>query len=213
MQYSFTQVDKHLYRIQVDTDYTNFIPMLESAKWDKETSFIGDYLAVSNLRKHNTPKPLLEYKNFFANQTQFKDDLISTMFENEIFQQKNTEDRQTIMSKTEIISSWIKTPGQYTQGFVHTDRHTPYVHGLIYMIQGNDPNQSTWFAKYDDPQDVPDNLYPFETGIGIGWIVVATNRSWHRALNATDHARYCLKISLDPINSDFVDEYKRLFIK
>ena len=71
---------------------------------------------------------------------------------------------------------------------IHTDDRMHVVQGMIYFINGDDPDQSTvtYTTKAgDDPYRVP-------TGNGIGYFAANTNDSWHTGQNASNQDRYSL---------------------
>lgn len=122
---------------------------------------------------------------------------------------------EELADTTKLVSDWIRTPPKLFDHPFHVDSHTPYAHGMLFFNEVNDPNQSTWFIPWKDGCNLkrilqpPSHMFrpkwkevetrsnPVTNGFGCGWMLIATDYSWHRAVNLTDEPRYSLKLSLD----------------
>lgn len=108
-----------------------------------------------------------------------------------------------LLHRVDIKSDFVKVPAQYRDHPWHCDPKNLVVHGILYVDDHESTHdRGTWFdpdhGVWVDPSD-PD----FGKGVcrvpcvsGTGWVMINTDRSWHRAVNHSDHPRYCVKFGL-----------------
>lgn len=69
---------------------------------------------------------------------------------------------------------------------IHLDNRTLVAVGMCYFIDGDDPQQSTYFYTSKDK----DNELRIPTGFGKGWIAANMHDSWHDGFNRSEKDRY-----------------------
>lgn len=223
MKIAFTPVDHHLYEISVsdpDLDWHALLDDLKEMTWKMEPPADGNTaMAVYNSKQSVESQRVKKFREWFLT-TPVKEQLIDVLFTNQYFTNKFPALGQSwdpslyehltelypklVRQRTVLASYWIMTPPNFVNHKLHTDVHTPYAFGMIYIIPDDDPKQSTYFSYSDhviNSSDIPSiktaQLRRIPTGFGRGWLVLNSDQSYHKALNNTDFNRYCLKISLN----------------
>jgi hypothetical protein len=223
MKIEFTPVDHHLYEITVsdpDLDWHALLDDLKEMSWEMEPPANGNLaMAVYNSKQSVETPQVTQFREWFQTPA-VKEQLIDLLFTNHDFINKFPALGQSwdpslyehltelypklVRQQTTLASHWIMTPPDFVKHTLHTDVHTPYAFGMIYIIPDDDPKQSTYFT-YSDHVINSSNIHRINTaqlrriptGFGRGWLVVNGDQAYHKALNDTDLKRYCLKISLN----------------
>jgi hypothetical protein len=223
MKIEFTPVDHHLYEITIsdaDLDWTALHNDLKEMTWQMEPPADGNLgMAVYHAKNSIETPRVKQFREWFLT-TEFKNQLVDMLFTNQNFTSKfpalvqdwdpslyahlNELYPKMVRQQTMIASHWIMTPPKYVDHTLHTDVHTPYAFGMIYIIPDDDPMQSTYFTYSDhviNSSNVlkikTEQLRRIPTGFGRGWLVINGDQSYHKALNNTDLKRYSLKIALN----------------
>lgn len=75
---------------------------------------------------------------------------------------------------------------------IHCDMRRLVATGMIYLCDGNDPDQASAF--YDTPDRQSEQIV--ETGYGLGWVHSNNWNTWHDGWNRTDQIRYSILLAL-----------------
>jgi hypothetical protein len=193
---TFNPLDQHLFAITVNNmpySLEEVVDDLKNQDWEYHTAYDGlfdiEYCHPGTVKSHR----LQEIQDFLFG-SEFKTQWISQLTDNAIFRTQHPDmDLSRLHDNTDVGFDWARTPPNQNKAPLHNDDIRILSFGLIYLVQSDDPDQSTYFVKFDGSGEtrVP-------TGFGRGWVVVNTEKSDHRAFNNTDNYRYHLRFSLRP---------------
>ena len=197
MNITFTPVTDILYRLHCtdSQDWQHLRTLIEHEPWTTvavaPNSNFG--LAVDSVPARGVGNAELKSWCDSFESTSFKNILLDQLFANSSFHMTwGQPERRYFDNITTMTVNLVCTPANFINHPWHTDNRSQVAFGMIYLIDGDDFCQSTYFdtVSNQDRQRIP-------TGMGQGWFVVNHERARHRGNNATDHPRYCLKFSLD----------------
>jgi len=197
MNITFKPVTDILYQLHCtdSQDWQHLRTLVEHESWTTVTvapnSDFG--LVVDSVPAHTVSNTELKsWCSSFASGS-FKNLLLDQLFANPTFHMAwGQPERRYFDNITSMEVNLVRTPANFINHPWHIDNRSQVAFGMIYLIDGDDFCQSTYFdtVPNQDRQRIP-------TGMGQGWFVVNHERARHRGNNATDHPRYCLKFSLD----------------
>jgi hypothetical protein len=188
MQVQFQLQRPYIYTLKLDLPYTNeeIVHELKSEIWSPDEAGYNQNSFPTRYRLRAVTQPrLLEIEKYIEH-GDFKRQIIDTLW-GTAFPGHWGVDADRIDSMTFIYGIFTKDlPGYSIR--IHTDDRMHVVQGMIYFIDGDDPDQSTTVYSTqsgDNPCRIP-------TGHGIGYFAANTNDSWHTGHNASDQDRYSL---------------------
>ena len=196
MYITFNPLDQHLFEIAIhDMPYSleEIIDDLKNEAWEYQTANDGlfdiEYCHPGSVKSHK----LQDIQNFFFD-PEFKTQWISQLAGNAIFKiQRPGMDMSWLQENTDVGFDWGRTPPNQNKAPLHNDDINIISFGLIYLVKSDNPDQSTYFVKFNSSEEIR-----VPTGFGRGWIVVNTKKSDHRAFNNTDEHRYHFRFSIRP---------------
>jgi len=188
MQATFHAQRDYIYTLQLDMPWTNseLVNELEQEIWTPDEAGYGQNSFPTRFRVKTVQQPKLKQIEQYIEHGGFKQQVLATLW-NTRFPSLWGVDADRMDKMTFIYGMFTKDcPGYSIR--IHTDDRMHVVQGMIYFINGDDPDQSTvtYTTKAgDDPYRVP-------TGNGVGYFAANTNDSWHTGQNASNQDRYSL---------------------
>jgi hypothetical protein len=188
MRSTFTKQKDYLYTLQLDLPWTNaeIVQELKQETWDPDQAGYAQNSFPTRFRIRNVQQPKLKDIEQYVEHGGFKQQIIDTLWATN-FPSIWGVDADRMDRMTFIYAMFTKDcPGYSIR--IHTDDRMHVVQGMIYFIDGDDADQSTWSyttKNGDDPYRVP-------TGHGAGYFAANTNDSWHTGQNASTQDRYSL---------------------
>jgi hypothetical protein len=200
MNVKSTQIDQHLYEIQL-YDFRgpchDILPLLEQHQHWKLAAKLNvvpdDPGQIGNFQ-HVQPHPLLlQYQNEFL--AEIKDQLFDILLSNEIFVSMHREKtKDWMLQNVNLTCNFYVVYADYgIDHTMHIDRPLDknIALGLIYFVHETDPGRSTIFRDWNNQHNVV-----VTTGYQHGWLLVNGNRSLHQTCNTSKHNRYGMKFQI-----------------
>ena len=132
-------------------------------------------------------KSLVDY--FFT--VDFKNKIVDILYSEPLFAGYWAKSPNEMKSITKTICTPVlDKPGHNTA--MHLDSRMLVAAGMCYLINGDDPQQSTIFytdQHYNNPIRMP-------TGWGKGWLAANMHDSWHEGFNKSEINRYSILFGL-----------------
>ena len=193
MQSKFTKLRGSLYALQVDLpcDYSTIIQEFQGQPWAADEAGYGQ----NNFEtRYRLKEPQGELLNDIVTEVEhggFKQQLISTLYSDSYFPGYwgLTPEKMDQTTHLYALYTWDR-PGYSIR--IHTDDRMHVAQGMIYFINSDDSDQSTYSYTNQDgsnPLRVP-------TGYGCGFVNANLNDSWHTGKNSSNQERYSLMIGL-----------------
>jgi len=188
MQATFEQYRDYLYTLRLDLPWTNaeIVEELEKETWVPDQAGYGQNSFPTRFRVKNVQQPRLKQIEQYVEHGGFKQQILATLWTTGLPSLWGVDvDRMDKI--TFIYGIFTKDcPGYSIR--IHTDDRMHVLQGMIYFIDGDDPDQST--VSYTSKQG--DNPLRIPTGNGVGYFSANTNDSWHTGQNASNKDRYSL---------------------
>jgi len=123
--------------------------------------------------------------------SKFKDIVIDTLYSAPVFASQCSILPEDLRSITNTVCTPVQDrPGHITT--LHIDTSSLIAAGMCYLIDNDDPQQSTIF--YTDDQY--SNPLRMNTGWGHGWLAANMNKSWHEGFNKSNCNRHSILFGL-----------------
>lgn len=193
MQSKFTKLRGSLYQLTVNLpcNYDIIIQELKDQLWVADEAGYGQ----NNFEtRYRLKEPNGELLNSIVNDVEhgtFKQELIAALYLDPFFAGYwgLTPDKLYQTTHLYALYTWDR-PGYSIR--IHTDDRMHVAQGMIYFIDGDDPDQSTY--AYTDKDG--NNPLRVPTGYGQGFVNANLNDSWHTGKNSSTQERYSLMIGL-----------------
>jgi hypothetical protein len=188
MQANFELHHNYIYTLRLDLPWSNaeLVEDLEKETWIPDEAGYGQNSFPTRFRVRTVQQPRLKEIEQYVERGGFKQQILDTLWATN-FPSYWGVDAERMDKMTFIYGMFTKDcPGYSIR--IHTDDRMHVVQGMIYFIDGDDPDQST--ISYTSKEG--DNPFRIPTGNGIGYFGANTNDSWHTGQNASDKDRYSL---------------------
>jgi hypothetical protein len=96
-----------------------------------------------------------------------------------------------MFNNTSTFTTFVQDKPGYTTS-CHLDNRRIVITGMYYFIEGDDPNQSTYFYTSKDGA----NELRMPTGFNCGWLMGNLNSTWHLGFNRSNKDRYAILFGL-----------------
>jgi hypothetical protein len=203
MQIDHTQIDHHLYEIQL-YDFLNLsheiLSLLEQHQdwcFRTNTSVVPDNPCpgqIGNFEHAHAHPLLMQYLAQFIDKT--REQLFDILLGNKIFVSMHKEKTKEWMITNVILTcNFYVVLANYGIDYdMHVDGplDKTIALGLIYFVHENDPGRSTIFRDWSDRHNIV-----ISTGYRRGWLVVNSDRSLHQTCNTSKHNRYGMKFQIN----------------
>jgi len=100
-------------------------------------------------------------------------------------------DSKKMFNNTNTFATIVQDKPGYTTS-CHLDNRRIVITGMYYFIEGDDPNQSTYFYTSNNGE----NELRMTTGFNCGWLMGNLHSTWHRGFNRSDRDRYAILFGL-----------------
>jgi hypothetical protein len=193
MDISITPNRKHLFDLAVDTTLADSIHQeLQTQDWTQLPTW---YRSSEDLPRFISTNPASTISSNMLKYmvSDFKSALFDVLFADSNFHILwSNPDRTKFDDVTFVWARFVKDhPGYYTD--VHIESRQQVAFGQIFLVAGDDPDQSTYF--YTD--NSRSNPVRAGTGMGTGWCCVNHHESWHQGGNRSNQDRYFLQFSVN----------------
>ena len=193
MQTIFTKLRGSLYTLKVDLpcDYNTLVTELQDQPWVADEAGYGQNNFETRYRLREPQGELLNNIVRDLEHGTFKQELIAALYSDEFFPGYwgLTPEKMAETTHLYALYTWDR-PGYTIR--IHTDDRMHVAQGMIYFIDGDDPDQSTY--AYTDREGA--NPLRVPTGYGCGFLNANLNDSWHTGKNSSNKERYSLMIGL-----------------
>ena len=193
MQTEFNKLRGSLYQctVALPCDYNTLIAEFQGQPWEADKSGYGQNNFETRYRLREPRGELLNNLVREIEYDGFKQQLISTLYSDPSFSGYwgLTPEKMEETTNLYALYTWDR-PGYNIR--IHTDDRMHVAQGMIYFINGDDPDQITYSYTNKsgyDPLRVP-------TGYGYGFVNGNLNDSWHTGKNSSNQERYSLMIGL-----------------
>ena len=190
MKAVFYKQRQFVYSIDFETDLTNeqIQKGILSLDWAnaKTNSFKNRYV-IYDIPSDNPISKINEY----INSDIFKKDIVDLLYQDIDFVKCWQIDSEEMFNNTKTFSSFVCDKPGYTTG-CHLDNRRIVITGMYYFIEGDDPNQSTYFYTSEDCK----NELRMSTGFNRGWIMGNLHSTWHCGFNHSNKDRYSILFGL-----------------
>ena len=188
MQVNFHKLRDDVYSIKLELPYTNaeIVNELKVENWEEDVAGYGQNSFPTRYRLRQVTQPKLLEIEHYVEHGDFKQQIVDTLWKT-LFSGYWGVTAEKMMRITHIYGTFTKDlPGFNIR--IHTDDRMHVVQGMIYLIDGDDPNQSTYM--YSDKNG--NNSLRMQTGHGVGYFAANTNDSWHTGQNTSEVDRYSM---------------------
>ena len=193
----FQKLRNFVYQLQVDLPigYTEMVDLLRAETWPPDLIGYGQSNLAARYRLNNPVNSVLKQILDTVSNLDFKKSIIAKLY-SEVGNESDfpglwgiTPEKMADITFT--YAGYVKDqPGHMIR--VHTDDRMHVVQGMIYFIDGDNPDQATTF--YTTPNS--DNPLRIATGYGLGFMAANTNDGWHSGHNLSDQDRYSIIFGL-----------------
>ena len=188
MQIAFQKQRDFIYTLQLDLPWTNqeIVNELKKETWQPDQAGYSQNSFPTRFRVQNPRQPICQSIQQYVEQGNFKRTILDTLWATP-FPGIWGVDVDRMDRITFIYGIFTKDcPGYSIR--IHTDDRMHVLQGMIYFIEGDDPDQSTTtYTTFEG-----DNPLRIPTGSGAGYFAANTNYSWHTGQNASDQDRYSI---------------------
>jgi hypothetical protein len=188
MNVTFQKQRDFVYTLVLDLPWTNseIVSELDQEIWSPDEAGYSQSSFATRYRLRSVTQPTLKQIEAYVEHGDFKHQIIDTLWTTD-FPGHWGVDANRMDLMTFIYGLFTKDlPGYRIP--VHIDDRMHVIQGMIYFVDGDDPNQSTTVYSTKDK----DNPYRIPTGNGMGYFAANTNDSWHAGHNASDRVRYSM---------------------
>ena len=188
MQVTLQKQRDYVYTLKLDLPYSNsdIINSLKKETWTPDVAGYSQNSFPTRYRVLDSQQPVSRDIQYYVEKGNFKRTIIDTLWTTDFPAMWGVgADRMDNM--TFIYGIFTRDhPGYMIRP--HTDDRMHVVQGMIYFIDGDDPNQSTTVYS----TKLGENPYRIPTGSGSGYFAANTNDSWHAGQNASNQDRYSM---------------------
>lgn len=188
MQVTFQKQRNFIYTLKLELPWTNqeIVKELKKETWRLDQSGYSQKSFPTRFRVQEPQQPICQAIQQYVENGNFKRNIIDTLWSTP-FPSVWGVDADRMDSMTYIYGMFTKDCPGYSIG-IHTDDRMHVLQGMIYFIDGDDPDQST--VSYTTFEG--DNPLRIPTGSGLGYFAANTNYSWHTGQNASNQDRYSI---------------------
>jgi hypothetical protein len=188
MNVSFELQRNYIYTLKLDLPWTNdqIVTELTQEQWTPDEAGYAQNAFPTRFRLRTVTQPILRQIEQYVEHGSFKRDLIDLLWSTN-FPAVWGVDADRMDAMTFMYGIFTKDcPGYFIRP--HTDDRMHVLQGMIYFIDGDDPDQSTTtYTTFEG-----DNPLRIPTGSGVGYFAANTNTSWHAGQNASTLDRYSM---------------------
>jgi hypothetical protein len=193
----FHKLKNFVYQLEVDlpVDQATMTQLLASETWPPDQIGYGQSNLAARYRLNDPVNPVLKGILDSVTDDRFKKTIIDKLY-SEVGGEADFPGLWGISPEkmhaiTFTYAGYVKDqPGHLIR--IHTDDRMHVAQGMIYFINGDDPDQATTFyhsRKHDHPVRIV-------TGHGQGFLAANTNDGWHAGHNRSDQDRYSIIFGL-----------------
>ena len=189
----FQKLRDIVYQLDVDlpVSYTKLISLLSAETWPPDQIGYGQSNLQYRYRLPNPVNPVLNHILDNIAGPEFKQTIIDQLYKEPTFPGHWGISPEKMSALTVVYSGFVcDRPGHVIR--IHTDDRMHVTQGMIYFVNGDDPDQATTFytsQNQDDPLRIT-------TGYGTGFMAANTNNGFHSGHNASDQDRYSIIFGL-----------------
>jgi hypothetical protein len=169
--------------------------------WDQQLPGSTDTArwAVSSLYNYQASQVMLQKFCMWFNQPAVKRQLLELAMQDPIFQDFwSRPDLECFDAISSSYAFYVETPAEFEDHPWHTDSKNLVVQGMLYIINEESEKQGTWFTR--DSEVLRNESWAELTKISArpfgGWLLINSDRSYHRGLNYSSEPRYCIKFGI-----------------
>ena len=195
MEIQFNKLRDFVYAVNLDlpVDNQTIIDELRQQNWRPDQAAYGqsDFVGRYFLNWDDLTSESLKSLQSWSHSDQFRKTIIDQLYSEKLFGGHWSIGPEEMFRNTKSSGRFLKDLPGFTAG-LHIDNRLLVASGMIYFVNGDDPNQSTTFysnSRRDYPRRIP-------TGHGRGWIAANTHDSWHDGLNQSSQERYSMILSV-----------------
>jgi hypothetical protein len=199
MQISFQQTNMPgVYETHTGLDAVNLKQSLDREPGWRDQGGYGRW-QVYSLYEHEASDQHLQTTMAWFRTKQAKKQLIDLAVNDPVFcDQWSNPDADSLDRLTESYGYCVRTPAHFEDHPWHVDARNLMLQGMIYLVDHEYADQGTWFCR--DYRALNDSdgcdILKLEAKPAQGWILVNSDRSFHRGLNYTGSDRFCIKFGL-----------------
>ena len=189
----FHKLRNFVYQLEVDlpVGYAEMVDLLKSEEWPHDEIGYGQSDLAARYRLNDPDNPVLSQILGVISGNKFKQSIIDQLYREEYFPGMWGVSPEKMDAITFTYAGYVKDqPGHLIR--IHTDDRMHVVQGMIYFINGDDPDQATTFYTAKDHQ----NPMRITTGHGCGFMAANTNDGYHAGHNVSDQDRYSVIFGL-----------------
>jgi len=189
----FHKLRNFVYQLEVDlpVGYAEMVALLKAETWPHDKIGYGQSDLAARYRLNDPGNPVLKEILDTISGPDFKKAIIDQLYSEEYFPGKWGISPEKMSAITVVYAGYVKDqPGHLIR--IHTDDRMHVVQGMIYFIDGDDPDQATTFYTTKDHQ----NPMRITTGHGCGFMAANTNDGYHAGHNVSDQDRYSVIFGL-----------------
>ena len=186
-----------VYQLEVDlpVGYAEMVNLLKAETWPHDKIGYGQSDLAARYRLNDPVNPVLKQILDTISSSDFKKSIIAKLY-SEVGGESDFPglwgiSPEKMAAITFTYAGYVKDqPGHLIR--IHTDDRMHVVQGMIYFINGDDPDQATTFYTAKDHK----NPVRITTGHGQGFMAANTNDGWHAGHNVSDQDRYSVIFGL-----------------
>ena len=189
----FQKLRNFVYQLTVNlpVSYPDLIELLKAETWPPDQIGYGQSNLQYRHRLPNPVNPILDQILSDVSGAEFKQVIIDQLYKESVFSGMWGISPEKMSKITTVYSGFVcDRPGHMIR--IHTDDRMHVTQGMIYFVNGDDPDQATTF--YTTPNS--DNPLRITTGYGLGFMAANTNDGWHSGHNLSDQDRYSIIFGL-----------------
>ena len=190
MKAVFHKQRQFVYSIDFETDLTDeqIQEGILSLDWaNAETNSFKNRYEISYISNDNPISKINEYLNSDI----FKKYMIDLLYQDIDFVKCWQIGADTMFTNTKTFAGIVLDKPGYTTDY-HLDNRRIVITGMYYFINGDDPDQSTYFYTSHKKE----NELRITTGFNKGWIMGNVHSTWHRGFNRSNKDRYSILFGL-----------------
>ena len=185
-QFKFQRNYIYTLKLDLPASHDQILSELAQESWEADEAGYAQNAFPTRYRLRTVTQPALQQIEQYVEHGPFKRDIIDLLWTTS-FPSVWGVDATRMDSMTFVYGMFTKDcPGYFIRP--HTDDRMHVLQGMIYFIDGDDPDQSTMvYTTFggDDPLRIP-------TGSGVGYFAANTNNSWHSGQNSSTQDRYSI---------------------
>lgn len=194
-----------VYRISLENSAVSVDILLEKlrkhAAWDRQPPGSSDIerWSISSLYDWQTADTDLQNFCRWFKTDSIKRQLLELASADPVYQDHWSKPDIDCMSRiASTYGFYVETPAHFEDHPWHTDSKNLVIQCMLYIVSDTADNRGTWFSR--DSAVLQNEQWAEITKVDAapyqGWLLINSDRSYHRGLNYSDHARYCLKFGI-----------------